>query len=50
MPLFATGLHYSSTGNALEGMQTPSYNATVGMYNRATFIEAVVSVTNQLYP
>ena len=36
MPFFATGLHYSSTGNALEGMQTPSYNATMGMYNRIT--------------
>ncbi|KAE8380208.1 GPR1/FUN34/yaaH family-domain-containing protein [Aspergillus bertholletiae] len=32
MPFFATGLQYSSTGNSLEGMETPSYHATLGFY------------------
>ncbi|KAE8318547.1 GPR1/FUN34/yaaH family-domain-containing protein [Aspergillus transmontanensis] len=52
MPLFATGLHYSSTGNALEGMQTPSYNATVGFYYIAltilTFVYTICSIRTNI--
>jgi succinate-acetate transporter protein len=48
MPLFATGLLYSPTANALEGMHTPSYNASVGVYTQAGF-EGLMSVTDMLY-
>lgn len=30
MPFFATGTHFSSTGNFLEGTETPMYNASIG--------------------
>lgn len=30
MPFYAVGTNYSPTGNSLEGMQTPEFNATVG--------------------
>ncbi|KAB8078134.1 GPR1/FUN34/yaaH family-domain-containing protein [Aspergillus leporis] len=42
MPLFATGLLYSPTANALEGMHTPSYNASVGFYYVALTILTLV--------
>ncbi|KAJ5131851.1 hypothetical protein N7448_006009 [Penicillium atrosanguineum] len=32
MPFFAVGTNYSPTGNSLEGMTTPEYSATVGLY------------------
>ncbi|OGE47747.1 hypothetical protein PENARI_c037G10157 [Penicillium arizonense] len=32
MPFFAVGTNYSPTGNTLEGIMTPEYNATVGLY------------------
>ena len=34
MPFFAVGAQYSPTGNSFEGMATPSYFATVGMFYR----------------
>lgn len=34
MPFFATGIHFSSTGNFLEGQQTPMYNASIGLLNK----------------
>ncbi|KAE8352033.1 GPR1/FUN34/yaaH family-domain-containing protein [Aspergillus coremiiformis] len=52
MPLFATGLHYSSSGNALEGMQSPSYNATLGFYYVAltliTFVYTICSIRTNI--
>jgi hypothetical protein len=33
MPFFAVGTNYSPTGNTLEGIETPEYNATVGESN-----------------
>lgn len=30
MPFFATGIHFSSTGDFLEGEQNPMYNASLG--------------------
>ncbi|KAJ5698457.1 hypothetical protein N7462_000462 [Penicillium macrosclerotiorum] len=48
MPFFATGLNYSSTGNALEGMQTPEYSATTGLYYAIlavlTFVYLICSI------
>ncbi|KAJ5249076.1 hypothetical protein N7468_000527 [Penicillium chermesinum] len=32
MPFFAVGTNYASSGNTLQGIQTPEYNATVGLY------------------
>lgn len=32
MPSFGVGTMYSPTGNSLEGITTPEYNATVGGY------------------
>ncbi|KAJ5527767.1 hypothetical protein N7513_011926 [Penicillium frequentans] len=32
MPFFAVGTNYSSTGNTLEGVQTPEFDATIGLY------------------
>lgn len=37
MPFFATGTHFSSTGNFLEGQQTPMYNASIGSIRRIAF-------------
>lgn len=45
MPFFATGLHYSETGNALEGMQTPSFAATTGIPSISLFL---VTLTDSL--
>ncbi|GFG18160.1 protein alcS [Aspergillus udagawae] len=48
MPFFATGTHYSSTGNFLEGQQTPMYNASIAFYFVAltviTFIYLICSI------
>lgn len=30
MPFFDTGIHFSSTGNFLEGEENPMYNASLG--------------------
>ncbi|GES66280.1 plasma membrane ammonium transporter [Aspergillus terreus] len=52
MPFFATGLHYSETGNALEGMQTPSFAATTGFYyvmlTVLTFVYLICSVRTNI--
>lgn len=32
MPMYAVGTNYSPTGNSLQGMETPEYNATVGSF------------------
>ncbi|KAF5861719.1 hypothetical protein ETB97_012671 [Aspergillus alliaceus] len=52
MPIFATGLHYSSTGDALEGMQTPSYHATLGFYYVAlamiSFVYTICSIRTNI--
>lgn len=32
MPFFAVGTNYSSTGNTLEGVQTPEFDATIGKF------------------
>ncbi|KAJ5660083.1 hypothetical protein N7507_006534 [Penicillium longicatenatum] len=32
MPFFGVGTNYSSTGNTLEGAQTPEFDATIGLY------------------
>ncbi|KAF9894799.1 hypothetical protein FE257_004420 [Aspergillus nanangensis] len=48
MPFFATGLHYSTTGNALEGMETASFAATTGFYYAIlavlTFVYMICSI------
>ncbi|EAW24524.1 putative plasma membrane ammonium transporter (Ato3) [Aspergillus fischeri NRRL 181] len=48
MPFFATGTHFSSTGNFLEGQQTPMYNASIAFYFVAltviTFIYMICSL------
>ncbi|KAF7163920.1 hypothetical protein CNMCM6106_000692 [Aspergillus hiratsukae] len=48
MPFFATGTHFSSTGNFLEGQETPMYNASIGLYFVAltvlTFIYTICSI------
>ncbi|KAJ5212568.1 uncharacterized protein N7498_004214 [Penicillium cinerascens] len=43
MPFFAVGTNYSPTGNSLEGMQTPEYSATVGLYY------AILAVLTSVY-
>nr|DAA06462.1 TPA_inf: GPR1/FUN34/YaaH-class plasma membrane protein [Aspergillus terreus] len=52
MPFFATGLHYSETGNALEGMQTPSFAATTGFYyvmlTVLTFVYLICSIRTNI--
>ncbi|KAB8223735.1 plasma membrane ammonium transporter [Aspergillus novoparasiticus] len=48
MPFFAVGQNYSPTGNSLEGVHTPEYNATVGLYfvvlSILTFIYLICSI------
>lgn len=48
MPFYAVGTNYSPTGNTLEGMQTPEYNATVGLYYLTlailTFVYLICSI------
>lgn len=48
MPFYAVGTNYSPTGNTLEGIQTPEYNATVGLYYVVlallTFIYLICSI------
>ncbi|KAE8148921.1 putative plasma membrane ammonium transporter [Aspergillus avenaceus] len=52
MPFFATGLLYSETGNAMEGMTSPGYNATVGFYFVAltilTFVYLICSIRTNI--
>ncbi|RHZ61828.1 putative plasma membrane ammonium transporter (Ato3) [Aspergillus thermomutatus] len=48
MPFFATGTHFSPTGNFLEGQQTPMYNASIAFYfvflTVLTFIYLICSI------
>ncbi|KAF7586603.1 hypothetical protein BBP40_008630 [Aspergillus hancockii] len=48
IPFFATGLLYSPTSNVMDGMQTPSYNATVAYYYVSltilTFVYTICSI------
>lgn len=34
MPFFSVGTNYSSTGNTLEGVQTPEFDATIGTFSQ----------------
>jgi succinate-acetate transporter protein len=52
MPFYAVGTNYSPTGNSLEGMQTPEYNATVGLYyvilSVLTFVYLICSIRTNI--
>ena len=45
MPFFAVGTNYSPTGNTLEGIETPEYNATVGE-STPSIVAAYMPCTN----
>lgn len=38
MPFFATGIHFSPTGNFLEGEQNPMYNASLGKLHKSIIL------------
>ncbi|KAJ5388672.1 hypothetical protein N7509_011213 [Penicillium cosmopolitanum] len=52
MPFYAVGTNYSPTGNSLEGIQTPEYNATVGLYyvilSVLTFVYLICSIRTNI--